>query len=283
MPSFELIESLSLPGDPEKPNEDAFGLLPDAALVMDGATGLSDSLMPGRSDAAWLAQFGVRRLLAHLKDGETPRTAVRRAMEDAETSFGALRRRPPSETYEIPFASMMLLAPGKSGFEALWFGDCAVLIKRPGAPVTIVGDTLLKRELEAARAASAAAAHGLAPAVNRHRPEYLAALRRGRNLVNTERGGWLFGPDPRASEHASVSTVELPTDTLLLLVTDGFLALVSDYRRYDPETLLAASLTSGLEPLGRQLREIEAADVEGTRYPRFKTSDDATALLLRVA
>ena len=52
--TFELLDQLSLAGDPAKANEDFLAYSPDAALVMDGATPLGDSLMPGPSDAAWL-------------------------------------------------------------------------------------------------------------------------------------------------------------------------------------------------------------------------------------
>ena len=34
--------------------------------------------------------------------------------------------------------------------------------------------------------------------------------------------------------------------------------------------------------VGRELRAIEAADAGGSRHPRFKQSDDATAVLLRL-
>jgi hypothetical protein len=282
MMRFELIDSFSVPADPEKPNEDAFGFSDGAAVVLDGATGLSDPLMPGKSDPAWLAQFASRRLLAHLNDGEDSDTAVRLAMEDAERSFAALRRRAPAETYEVPFASMMLLAERDSGFEALWFGDCAALIKPAGEPVVVLGDALSKRDLEAACVAKLAAKHGLSPAAGHNRPEYLSALRRARNMVNSDVGGWLFGPDPRAADHVSRGEVAAPNGTLVLLATDGFLALVSDYRRYDAETLVTAAISVGLKELGKELRDIEAADADGRRYPRFKTSDDATALLLRV-
>ena len=44
--SFEVVASLSLPGDPAKANEDAFGQDGNAAVVIDGATPLGDSLMP---------------------------------------------------------------------------------------------------------------------------------------------------------------------------------------------------------------------------------------------
>lgn len=283
MTSFELIDSISLPGNPAKPNDDAFAITKSAAVVLDGATGLGEPLMPGKSDAAWLAQFGARRLLAHLQGGDVPHEAVRHAMQDAEKSFEALRRREPAETYEIPFASMMFVAGTEQGFHALWFGDCASLVKCPDEPVAIIGETLAKRELEAARVARLAAKHALAPATGHDRPEFLHALRRARNTVNTEKGGWLFGPNPIATDHVAQRSVGASEGTLVLLATDGFLALVSDYRRYDAESLFAAAVSHGLDKLGKELREIEAADADGRRYPRFKTSDDATAVLLRIA
>ncbi len=74
--TFELLDSISVAGNPAKANEDAFGADARAAVVMDGATGLGDNLMPGPSDAAWLATFGARRLLAHLREGDTAKDAV---------------------------------------------------------------------------------------------------------------------------------------------------------------------------------------------------------------
>src|SRR5689334_24859231 len=84
--TFELLDSLSLPGDAAKPNEDAFGHDAVAAVVLDGATPLGDPLMPGPSDAAWIAQFGARRLLAHLKDGDAPAAGAHRTRSEEHTS-----------------------------------------------------------------------------------------------------------------------------------------------------------------------------------------------------
>ena len=70
---------------------------------------------------------------------------------------------------------------------------------------------------------------------------------------------------------------------LLLLATDGFLALAANYDAYDAGGLIAAAKSRGLTALGEELRAIEAADAGGDRFPRFKTSDDATALLLQLA
>src|ERR1700759_1792527 len=130
--TFELLDSLSLPGDPAKANEDAFGHDATAAVVLDGATPLGDGLMPGPSDAAWLAQFGARRLLAHLRDGEGARKAVRSALADAQKSFEALRRHPPEEMWQTPCSSMMLGVQAEAGLGLLWCGDCACLVEQEG-------------------------------------------------------------------------------------------------------------------------------------------------------
>jgi hypothetical protein len=279
---FEVIESLSVPGDPSKPNDDAFAHRARAAVVMDGATGLGESLMPGPSDAAWVARFGANRLMAHSEEGLNPHDAVAAALRDTENSFTHLRRRMPIETYEIPFSSMMFVAQAISGFDALWFDDCAALVERPGETVELVGDAIKKRARESGRAAALASSLGQSSASAAARDTFLPALRAARNAVNTERGGWLFGPDARAAGHVASARVSAPSGTIVLLVSDGFLALASDYDRYDTTALMHAVRSKGLEFLGAELREIEAGDPDGKRFPRFKKSDDATALLFKI-
>lgn len=68
----------------------------------------------------------------------------------------------------------------------------------------------------------------------------------------------------------------------LILMSDGFASLVTDYGRYTAETLASAIRERGLGPLAQELRQIEQEDVACLRFPRFKVSDDATALWLKV-
>ena len=280
--AFEILDTLSIPGDPAKPNDDAFAHCETAAVVMDGATGLGDPLLPGESDAAWIARFGANRLMAHLKDGATAQAALAAAFSDAERSFKGLRKREPAETYEIPFASMMLAMESAGGFDALWFGDCAALVKRGAEPAFIVGEAFDRKTNERSYAAKIADRYGIAPAAGINRPEVLPALRKARNRINTVAGSWLFGPDARAAEHAQMKRVAAPSGTFVLAGSDGFFALVSEYAHYDPEGLMAAAQAKGLAALGVELRAIEETDPDGHKYPRFKKSDDATAVLFRV-
>ena len=279
--SLELLESLSLPGDPAKANEDAFGHKSDAAMVIDGATMLGDGLMPGPSDAAWIAQFGARRLLAHLGDGDGARKELRAALADTQKSFEALRRHPPEDVWQTPCASMMLAVQAEAGVEWLWFGDCAALVKQGDAAVTVVGETFDKRAAEAERARKVGKEKGLAPASGLNRPEFIGTLRAARNRINSGRY-WLFSPDARAASHVSRRTLKVQPGSTLLLATDGFLALASDYGAYSADGLMAAAMEKGIAALGTELRAIEAGDTGGEKFPRFKKSDDATALLLRL-
>jgi hypothetical protein len=163
---------------------------------------------------------------------------------------------------------------------ALWFGDCAALIRPAGGPVSIVGETLRMRARERDRVSQLSAKDGAAgPAV---REQFLPALRASRNGVNTKNSAWLFSPDVRCADHAHERRLTLGADTLVMLASDGFLALTSDYARYSADELFAAAESKGLASLGKELRDIEASDANGIRYPRFKSSDDATALLLSV-
>jgi hypothetical protein len=277
---LELVDSLTLPGAPNKPNEDSFAFSPVAATVFDGATGLGERLMPGNSDAQWIAQFGARRFRAHAEAAEgNIHEWLRAAAVETEKSFRALRKRAPLENYEIAYASAVMAAPEDGALHVLWFGDCAALLRNPGGGFTLVGDAMAKRQSERARVELLVKPGGRGPAAGGVRDEFLPALRAARNRINTTED-WLFAPDAAAADHAKEACVDIAPGALVLLASDGFLALASDYERYTPESLLAAAEARGLAALGEELRAIEASDPEGLRFPRFKRSDDATALLL---
>lgn len=279
---FEVLDTLSLPGDPAKPNEDAVLAESVAAVVLDGATPVNDPLLPGKSDAAWIATFGARRLLAHVKEGDTPRAALRHALADAETSFAGLRRRAPEHNYEMPCASMMLAVPNDAGLDALWYGDCAALVLMPDGTFTLLGEAMEKRVKEAESARRWADDKGIAPCHALSRAEFLPRFREGRAKVNTRGGDWLFSPYTPASEHVARARLEAPAGTLVLLCSDGLLVMACNYGSYDAKGLVEAATSKGLAALGRELRAIEDADPEGRQHPRFKKSDDATAVLMKL-
>ena len=63
-------------------------------------------------------------------------------------------------------------------------------------------------------------------------------------------------------------------------MSDGFYRLVTPYGRYDDAGLIAKANEVGLGMLLSELRSLEADPGDDAKIGRFKTSDDATALLL---
>jgi hypothetical protein len=176
---------------------------------------------------------------------------------------------------------MMLAVADEGGVELLWYGDCAALVKQGDTAATVVGETFDKRADEARRAQALAKEMNLSPAAGLSRAEFIGSLRASRNRINSA-NHWLFSPDVKAASHVSRRVIKIKPGSEILLLTDGFLALASDYGAYSADSLMTAALSNGLVPLGEELRAIEAGDSGGDRFPRFKKSDDATALLLRV-
>lgn len=277
---LEYVSGISLPGDRTKPNDDAFCHSDTIAAVFDGATNLGDPVLPSDSDAAWIARKGAERLIAN--DILGGRGALARTARDAERDFNKTKLRDPVDRYELPRAAMMLVAPEVGGFLALWFGDCAALVRRPGEAVQLIGEAMEKRNRESARAAKLAADMGIDPTAGINHPEILPTLRKSRNRANTAEGSWAFSPTAECADHAHALAFDAPARTHILICSDGFLAAASDYGLYDIDGLIAAALSEGLRPLVEQIRQVEEEDATGRRFPRFKKSDDATALLLRV-
>jgi hypothetical protein len=176
----------------------------------------------------------------------------------------------------------MLAVPGEGEVEFLWFGDCAALIKQGDSAVTVVGESFDKRAAEALRAQQIGKEKNLSPAAGLSRPEFIGTLRATRSRINSG-NYWLFSPDAKAASHVSRRLVKGAPDSVLLLASDGFLALATDYGSYSADSLMTAALSKGLAALGAELRTIEGGDAGGDRFPRFKKSDDATALLLKLS
>jgi hypothetical protein len=276
------IDRITTPGKALRPNEDALGFEPRLAIVLDGATGLGSKLLDAPSDAAWLASEGAERFVRHAGSLTGP-ALIAQVAEEVEAEFIRLRHRAPLETYELPMASLILVQLDEADrLRVQEFGDCGLIISRPDGSVEAVGKGFHSKDEEGKNAARLAAQQGVRATDNLTEPTFQAALRAGRNRYNGGGGAWVFAPQAACAAHATSHTLHAPRGSRLLLATDGFLALVTDYERYDAQGLIAAVAAQGLGALMAELRAIEADDPDGVRYPRFKQSDDATALFVEV-
>lgn len=113
-------------------------------------------------------------------------------------------------------------------------------------------------------------------------PEHSVALADFRDalteLRNRPGGFWIAGPDPRAAEHSLTGAVPLASLTSVTLLSDGATRLVDRFELTTWQETLAVVDSSGPAELLRRVREVEAGDIEGRRWPRGKAHDDATVL-----
>lgn len=286
MPELHIIDSLTDAGHPGRINEDAHGWNASAAFVLDGATTLGPSVAPPPlTDAAWLATCVSAQLQENLAPPVATAEALRPAIAEAARRFREMAG-DALEPWRYPVASLLGARVAAEGATLFGLGDTVAFMRdgvgatRRWTPAAYGRDN----ERASARAAlernygfgSAGAAYDEAGA--------LEELRRKRGLHNRPGGpSWLVGVVPEAADHLQIQTLDLSEPVTVLLCSDGFAELVDHYRRYDAESLLEAATRRGLSSLCAELRHIERQeDPDGARYPRFKQSDDATALLVRV-
>jgi len=284
MPHIQVIEGLSIPGSPERENEDALGASSTIAFVLDGVTSLSETpLMPGKSDAAWVSQAARDLLLRHRPDAAHDlRGLLADVGRQITNRFAREQLRRPQARYELPWTTVSLIGVTPGRLTVAFAGDSRALIEAADDEVHNVGIHPSRTAFETRLAAKMANARKDNGGVDATRQKVLAELRRARDTVNTDTGFWLLGADPNVGANATLSSIELKGPATVLLATDGFYALVEDYNRYGDREVIATAQALGLKVLGRELRRIEEEDPLGERYPRMKKSDDATALLLRV-
>lgn len=271
---LDLIQSLSIAGNPAKANDDRVGLGNAHGWVIDGATDLGDpGLLGARGGAAWIAGEADRAFAA-ADDAGSIEGLCRTVFATVAARYEALRRYEP-EAWELPSASFLAVKVSDNILDCAWLGDCVALLVRDGA-ATRVGPQIDIRDAEADLARSVAH-HGLGAT---RRPEpVLEVLRAGR----AKPGRMVLGIDSAGADRIFYASAPCMAGDDLILMSDGFAAIMDSYRLTDADgfaTLLAAE---GLPGIAARLRAAEADDADCTRWPRFKRGDDATALWARVA
>lgn len=282
---FTVLDRISWPGHPDKPNEDICGVSGDWAWVID------TSIFPGttpvmheKSDAAWLARFADERLSNLAPQAEDGATLLRHVMEEARTAYRAVA---PAERHDDfvawPLGAMTLVRRRGSALDVWTFGDTTAYVRQPDGAVATLGDAPGLRDAESSLAAELMRQAGSRPTAILDEPVFLAWL--GDRRVRQRRSGIpaaILSFNPDAADRLQHETAPCQDGTVILLASDGFSALVDLYRAMDAGAVMEAALTSGLEPLVKLARKIETErDPDGRLYPRFKASDDTTAILLR--
>jgi hypothetical protein len=256
-------------------NEDIAGAAGPLAWVFDGATATGQPAIPDAgSDAQWLVRRldgTIRRMIGRFGD-EPLADLARRLIEDVRQGLDDLGLEPDRLT---PYASGALLRATPGHVDYLVLGDVTVT-------VTAGGRYEAHTDPDAARLARVAldlATRYSGEELRCHQQEF------ERTYVNRPDGYWVFGTVPEAAAHGVSGRFRLDAPGLALLATDGFARVVEvfDLAPSWPALLdaLAAGGADSVRSVIGRLRELEA-DPAHTGVDLMKSSDDATAMLLRL-
>ena len=283
---ISIVDTISLPGFDDRPNEDRFGAVDGAAFVIDGATGLGDPLLtgPGGSDAAWIADYAAIGFETMFARGGSVAEAVRAVNADVLRLVSLCA--PDAPDWALPIAAFQAVTWRDGLLETFGLGDCSLVVVDAAGKIFRASGLPGAAERERAETRARSAESG--PRDGRQlyeMPDVLAGLRESRARFNKPgQPVWTLGASPTASLHVNRVAIHAVLPATGLIATDGFMALVDAYGHFDEAGLVAAAAGDGLELLGRLLRQTErVADPECLTWPRYKVSDDATAVLFELA
>ena len=281
-----ILDTISDPGNPAKPNDDSFGHNDACAFVIDGATGLGDRqyMDEGGSDAAWIAQHFARGFQDRITRDSSVSEIARSLSLAARTEFLAHNESVPR--YAWPLTAFAMLHHTRDGFHFVGLGDsCLFLLQEDGsAAMHMAIPGAYEYEQNQARKHIARTGGITKEGGALGNSETLALLRQHREWQNTPASGiWTLGLVPEAADHLVSERLDIRGKAHAIVCSDGFSDLAVLYATYDSTSLVRTALAKGLRPMLDELRRFEREiDPEGLRYPRYKQSDDTTALLVEL-
>ncbi|GGU29467.1 protein phosphatase 2C domain-containing protein [Streptomyces lavendofoliae] len=262
----------TLPADPDRENEDFAAAAPGAAVLLDGA-GVGGGETGCTHGVAWFSGTLGGLLLRSIT--EHPARPLADCLADSIGLVRSLHEDSCDLAYRASPTSTVACARVAGGtLEYLVLGDSSVLLAERGGNTAVVTDRRLDEVGKRLRAPVDALPTGS--------PEHTAALAEYRDaltgLRNRPGGFWIAGPDPRAAEHALTGTMPLNSLVSVTLLSDGATRLVDRFELADWQEVLTVLGSSGPDELICRVREAEAGDPNGRRWPRGKARDDATVL-----
>ncbi|MFF3206664.1 integrase [Streptomyces sp. NPDC002962] len=266
------IALASLPAESGQQNEDFAAAAPGAAVLLDGA-GVAGAETGCTHGIAWFSSTLGGLLLSTIT--AHPARSLADCLADSIRVVRSLHEGSCDLTYRAsPTSTVVAVRAGAGALEYLVLGDSTLLLADKDGKTTAVTDQRLDEVGKRLR--------GPVDELPTGSPEHAAALAKYRDALTGHRnrpdGFWIAGPEPQAAEHAHTGTAPLDSLASVTLLSDGATRLVDSFELVTWEGTLALLGSSGPEELIRRVREAEAGDPEGRRWPRGKARDDATVL-----
>ena len=280
---LNVIDRISISSPNAAINEDAVGATSSAAWAIDGATGVSDRppLVAGTTDAAWLAgALNAALHAAFAAPQPEPLQTLAGIEAKLRTEFLAVDRGRATPASDQPTAALALAAQHEETLHLLGIGDCRIIYEERTGDV---GEFNASRigPVEALIVAERRRLMAQYPGEDPW-PRLKAFIRPFRERANQEGGYAIVHPTKPWTTRVIRQTRERAKIRRLLLVSDGLYRLVDVFAAMSAAGLMQAAVAKGLSTLSSELRALEDQDRDCSKYPRVKTHDDTSGILIAV-
>jgi Protein phosphatase 2C len=266
-----LVAFDSLPAKTGQPNEDFVAATPDAVVLLDGAGTPAGSESGCVHSVAWFVRRLGSALLASMMRVDD--SDLRECLAASIAEVGSLH----ADTCDLahpgsPSATVVAVKVQQDALDYLVLAD-SVLVLDLSTELRVVTDDHEAQIGSRFRAQMDAWPNGTLEHEKAHR-EYVENLRAHRNRPG---GFWVASTDREAAGYALTGSVPRAHVSAATALSDGASRLVDRFGLATWDGILKTLESQGPRELLRQVREAENSDPSGSRWPRGKAHDDATA------
>jgi hypothetical protein len=267
------ISLATLPARPDRPNEDFAAVAPGAAVLLDGAGMPAATPIGCVHGVAWFAGT-LGALLLRTIVGEPDRSltdCLAAAIAETRSMHGG---RCDLDHAASPSSTVVAVRVRHGVLEYAVLGDSSLVLADQAGEPTVITD----RRLDAVGRRHRGALDEL-PTGSPEHTRALKAYRDALTLLRNRPGGyWIASTEPEAAHHALTGSAPVGTLASVNLLSDGASRLVDRFDLANWREAVALVASSGPEALVERVREAESTDPDGQRWPRSKSSDDATVI-----
>lgn len=261
-----------------KYNEDTLIVLDDLYMVIDGATGIGNKIIDTpMTDAAWFVTEFKSQFIHRYERHKDFYDVFDKALFATKDLYSELALTDKPEVYEIP--SFVFIAVKLNDQHATFYysGDCKAFVKTSTESFTVGKSHLEVLDAQTSELMASLPTH---LAIEEKRELVIPHLREKRSLANQPNGYNVVNTSNFKIENIDEETINIDNIQQLLLATDGFYCLQSEYNKTSPEGFFNLIHLGGLENCLSNLRKIEK-DPEA-EINRFKRHDDSTAIHIQM-
>jgi hypothetical protein len=256
-----------------EPNEDWVGVTPTAVVVLDGLTAPRDLDSGCNHGVPWYVGRLGSALLARMADSTTGlKSCLAAAIEDVARLH--------ADTCDLtnpgtPQSTVAVVRVRDGELEWLVLADSLIILDVSGE-LRAISDDRVEGAAQAERDDALRSHVG----TTEHNQSVSRLVQTQRKVRNQPGGYWVAAADPAAANESVTGAAHISEVKRVAVLSDGAARLV-EFGLAGWEQILSTLAEDGPQTLIEKVRRVEATDLRGGRWPRYKASDDATAVYVR--